>query len=106
MVEERESLMGRAHEAAKYVEGKTNLADEVHVTADGEQAMTLNGVRKRADGSTQEVTIEVRDDGPGAKEFRYTVDIYSEGIEPIHANPASTLELALSNADAHSSALG
>lgn len=98
--------MGRAHEAANYVKDKTNLADEVHVTADGERTMTLNGIRRKPDESIQEVTIEVRDDGPSAGEFRYTVDVYSEGVEPIRANPDSTLELALSNADAHSSALG
>jgi len=26
--------MGRAHEAVRYVENKTDLADEVHVTAE------------------------------------------------------------------------
>ena len=98
--------MVNAHEAAKYVENMTNLADEVHVTAQGERTATLQGIHRKADGSTQEVTIEVRDDGPGAREHRYYADVYADGMEPIRGNPAATLKDALSNADAHSSGLG
>ncbi len=95
-----------AHEAAKYVENKTSLADDVFVTSQGERTATLQGVHKRADGSDIEVTIEIRDNGPRANEHRYEVDVFADGVEPIRANPAATLTEAISNADAHSSGLG
>lgn len=98
--------MGKAHEAVQYIQDRTSLADEVHVTAEGNRTITLKGPRKKADGSTQEVTIEVRDSGPGAGQDRYAAIVSADGIEPIHGNPDETLELALANVDAHSSALG
>ena len=82
------------------------MADEVHVTKEGSRTIVLTGIRSRADGSTQEVNIEIRDNGPGANEHRWPVDIYSDGIEPNRGNPDATLSDALSNADAHSSGLG
>ena len=98
--------MVEGHEAVSYVQTNTNLADVVHVTAEGDQTTTFKGFRSKADGSPQEVTIKVRDEGPGAGENRYTVEVYVDDIEPIRGNPAATLTEAISNADAHSSGLG
>ena len=37
-------------------------------------------------GSSQEVIIEVQDEGPEAREDCYTADVYAEGIEPIRGD--------------------
>ncbi len=47
-----------AHEAAMYVENMTNLANEAHVTAERPRRVTIKGIRKKADGTTREVTVE------------------------------------------------
>ncbi len=93
-------------DAVSYVQNNTNLADEVGVTSEGERAATLEGTRRRQDGSTQKVRIEVEDSGPGAGASRYAVSVYAEGADPIVANEAGTLRDTLSNADARSSGLG
>ncbi len=98
--------MVRAHEAVVYIKNNTNLADEVYVTSEGDRSAALHGTRKRKDGSTQEIRIEVQDSGPGAGDLRYAVSVYPEGGEPIIANEAGSLTEAISNADAHSSGLG
>ena len=94
------------HAAAKYVENNTRLADDVLVTTQGERTATLKGVHKKADGGEVEVTIEIRDNGQGAGDHRYEVDVFADGAETIRANPSGSLTDALSNADSHSSGLG
>ena len=59
-----------AHEAAMYVENMTNLANEAHVTAERPRRVTIKGIRKKADGTTREVTVELRDNGLGTGEHR------------------------------------
>lgn len=98
--------MVRAHDAVVYVKNRTRLADEVWVTSESDRSATLEGTRTRRDGSPQQVTIDIRDSGPGAGDYRYAVSVSAEGAETIVANEAATLNDALSNADAHSSGLG
>lgn len=62
--------MVRAHEALAYVKNRTRLADEVWVTSEGDRSATLEGTRTRGDGSAQRVTIDIRDSGPGAGDYR------------------------------------
>jgi hypothetical protein len=52
-----------------------------------------------------EVDIQIADNGPGAHDHRYAVEVYADGEKKIVANPDGTLPLAISNADLHSSGL-
>lgn len=98
--------MVNAQEALSYVQNNTNLADEVGVASEGEGAAILEGTRTKADGTKQAVTIDIRDSGAGAGDYRYAVTVSAEGADPTVANEAATLTDAISNADARSSGLG
>jgi hypothetical protein len=93
------------HEAAKYVENNTTLAKDVYVAARGDRTVTLRGINEKPDGTTVEVDIQITDNGPGAHDHRYAVEVYADGEKKIVANPDGTLPLAISNADVHSSGL-
>jgi hypothetical protein len=97
------------NQVIRYVEKNTDLADAVRLTSESAvsgRTTTFKGTRSKADGSTQEVTIEVLDTGARGGSIRYAVSVYPDDGEPIHGNEAATLVEAISNADAHSSELG
>jgi hypothetical protein len=66
------------------------------------QVTTFEGIRESADGSLQEITVEVLDAGKRAKARRYAVNVRFEGGEDdIIGTPAETLDEALSDVGAH-----
>ncbi len=64
---ERGLRMWRGHEIVSYLQNRTNLVDEAQVMAEGSRTTMISGVRKKADGSEQEVSVEIRDSGPGTR---------------------------------------
>ncbi len=63
------------------------------------QVSTFEGIRERADGSLQEITVEVLDAGKGAGARRYAINLrFEDGADGIVGNPAATLDEALSEA--------
>ena len=63
---------------------------------------TFEGIRENADGSLQEITVEVLDAGKRAKGRRYAVNFRFEGGgDDIIGNSAATLDKALSDVGAH-----
>jgi len=66
------------------------------------QVRVFEGVRERADGRLQELTVEVLDAGEGTGARRYAVNVRFEvGGDDIIGNPAATLDEALSDVRAH-----
>jgi hypothetical protein len=75
------------NQVIRYVEKNTNLADAVRLTSESAvsgRTTTFKGTRSKADGSTQEVTIEVLDTGARGGSIRYAVSVYPDDGEPIH----------------------
>ena len=65
------------------------------------QVTTFEGIRETADGSIQEITVELLDAGKGAGPRRYAVSVRFEGGgDDIIGNPAATLDDALSDVSA------
>jgi len=65
------------------------------------QVTTFEGIRETADGSIQEITVELLDAGKGAGARRYAVSVRFEGGgDDIIGNPAATLDEALSDVSA------
>ena len=66
------------------------------------QLTPFEGIRESADGSWQEITVEVLDAGKRAKDRRYAVNVRFEGGgDDIVGNPAETLDEALSDVGVH-----
>jgi hypothetical protein len=75
------------NQVIRYVEKNTDLADAVRLTSESAvsgRTTTFKGTRSKADGSTQEVTIEVLDTGARGGSIRYAVSVYPDDGEPIH----------------------
>ena len=62
---------------------------------------TFEGIRENADGSWQEITLEVLDAGKDAEHRRYAVILdFEDGERSIEGSTAPTLDEALSNVGA------
>lgn len=90
------------NQVIRYLKKNTDLSETVHAMSE----TTFKGTRSKADGSTQEVTVEVLDAGARARSLRYAVSVYSDDGKRINGNEAATLEEALSIAHVHWSKLG
>jgi hypothetical protein len=69
------------NQVIRYVEKNTDLADAVRLTSESAvsgRTTTFKGTRSKADGSTQEVTIEVLDTGARGGSIRYAVSVYPD----------------------------
>ena len=82
-------------ETIGHIERESRMSETSKVT-------TFEGIRENADGSLQEITVEVLDAGKRAKGRRYAVNVRFEGGgDDIIGNPAATLDEALSEVGAH-----
>jgi hypothetical protein len=60
------------------------------------QKKTFVAIRKDKAGVDQEITIEISDTGPGELHERFTCSAWSRDGKSTSANPASTIEGAIS----------
>jgi hypothetical protein len=78
-------------ETIGHIERELGMSETSRVT-------TFRGIRKDADGSLRETTVEVLDAGKRAKGRRYAVNLRFEGgREGVIGNPAATLDEALAD---------
>jgi hypothetical protein len=76
------------NQVIRYVEKNTDLADAVRLTSESAvsgRTTTFKGTRSKANGSTQEVTIEVLDTGARGGSIRYAVSVYPDDGDVLYA---------------------
>jgi hypothetical protein len=65
------------------------------------QVMSFEGIRENADGSWQDITLDILDAGKDAEDRRYAVIVeFEDGERSIEGSTAPTLEEALADVGA------